>query len=51
MDKAAELSKHFFNMTPRYWNGKPAWMLGMVVLAQAVCLCGGLYVLVDRLWN
>ena len=51
MDKASELSKNFFNMTPRYWNGKPAWMLALVVFAQAAWLCGALYVLVDRLWN
>ena len=43
------MGRHFFNMPLRYWNGKPAWALALVVLAQAACLCGALYYMGNRL--
>jgi len=49
MDKAPELGKRFFNMPIRYWNGRPAWALALVVFVQAGCLCGALYYFSDRL--
>ena len=45
------MGEDILNVTLRYWNGKPAWALALVVLAQAACLCGAMYVLADRLWK
>ena len=43
MDKAPELGREITNITITFWNGQPAWALGIVVLAHATCLCGALY--------
>ena len=43
------MGEDILNVTLRFWNGKPAWALALVVLAQAACLCGALYYLANRL--
>ena len=44
-----ELGKETINMALRFWNGRPAWMLGLFVFVGAAWLCGALYYLASRL--
>ena len=47
--KATEMGGETINMALRFWNGRPAWMLGLFVFVGAAWLCGALYYLASRL--
>jgi len=47
--KALWIGGEILGVTLRYWNGRPAWMLAVVVIIQAACLCGAMYSITSRL--